>query len=67
LDKNELRLHKANQFGDSIKIDVAIIEYTSSFGLSTIIPHLEGEEVFRSVKHKANLAPKLEADSHRHD
>ncbi len=62
LDKNELCLRKASQFGDLVKIDVAIIEYTSSSCLSTIIPHLEGEKMFRLVKRKANLAPGLEAN-----
>jgi hypothetical protein len=67
LDKNELRLHRANQSRDLIKIVATISKYTSSFSLSVRILHLEGEEVFGSAKHKANLPRGLEIDSHRHD
>jgi hypothetical protein len=35
--------------------------YTSSFGLSVRIPHLEGEEMFRSTKHKADIPLGLKA------
>jgi hypothetical protein len=52
-DKSELRLCRVNHFGDLVQIIDAIAKYTSSFGLSTIISHLEGEEVFRYAKHKA--------------
>jgi hypothetical protein len=67
LDKNELCLCKANQFGDPIEIIVALAKYTSSFGLSIRILHLEGEEVFGSPKRKVDLPPKSEVDSHRYD
>jgi len=67
LNKNELCLCKANQFRDLIQIIIAIAKYTSSFGLSIRISHLEGEEMFGSTKCKANPPPGLKLDSHRHD
>jgi hypothetical protein len=60
-------LRRANQFGDLVKILVAIAKYTSSFGLFAKIPLLEGEEVFGLTKHKVDLSFGLEVDSHWHD
>jgi hypothetical protein len=37
---------------------------TSSFGLFVRIPHLEGEEVFRLTKCKANIPLGLKANTH---
>jgi hypothetical protein len=62
-----LCLCKANQFWDPIQITVAIAKYTSSFGLSIKILHLEGEEVFGLAKCKAYLPPRLKVGSHWHD
>jgi len=59
-----LCLCKANQFRDPIQIIAAIVKYTSSFGFSVKIPHLEGEEVFGLAKCKAYLPPRLKVDSH---
>jgi hypothetical protein len=67
LNKNESCLCKANSFRDPIQIVVVIAKYTSSFGLSARISHLEGEEVFGSTKCKVDLPPRLEIDSHWHD
>jgi hypothetical protein len=67
LDKNELHVHKASQFGDPVEIAIAVAKYTSSSSLSTRIPHLEGEEMFGSTKHKVDLPLGLKAESHRHD
>jgi len=64
LDKNELCLCKTSQLGDLVQIVVVVAKYTSSFGLSVKILHLEGEEMFRSVKRKANLPFGLEKNSH---
>jgi hypothetical protein len=66
LNKNELRLRKASQCGDGVQIVVASAKYTSSSNFSTKISHLE-EEVFGLAKCKANLPPRLEANSHQHD
>ncbi len=44
-----------------------VIKYTSSFGFSARILHLKGEKIFGSTKHKVDLQPKLEVDSHQHD
>ncbi len=67
LNKNELCLCRANQSRDLVKIAIVVAKYTSSSTLSIRIPHLEREEVFGSTIHKANLPPRLEADSHSHD
>jgi hypothetical protein len=67
LNRNELHLHRASYYGDPIEIVIAITKYTSSFGLSTRILHLEGEEMFGSARHKANLPHRLKANSHWHD
>jgi hypothetical protein len=67
LNNNELCLHRVNQFGDPIQIVVTVAKYSSSFSLSVKILHLEGEEMFRSTKHKANLPPRSKADSQQHD
>jgi hypothetical protein len=58
---------KLVKFGDPIQISTTVAKYTSSSSLSTIIVHLEGEEVFGLTKHKANLPPESEAYSHQHD
>ncbi len=65
--KNELHMCRANQFGDPFQIVVAIAKYTSSFGLSTKISHLDGEEVFGLAKCKANPPLGSEGNSHWHD
>ncbi len=67
LYKNELRLHKANQFGDLMQFVVVVINCTSSFNLSTKTPHLEREKVFGLAKCKSNLPLGSKADSHQHD
>ena len=36
-------------------------------GLNTRVPHLEGETIFGSAKHKLDLPPGDDNDSHRHD
>jgi hypothetical protein len=64
LNQNELHLRRASQFGDLVKIIVAIAKYTSSFGLFVRILHLEGEKMFGSTKRKVDLPPRLEANSH---
>jgi hypothetical protein len=60
-------LHRVSQSCDLIQIVAIITKYTSSFGVFTKILHLEGEEVFGSIKRKANLPLGSEANSHQHD
>ena len=36
-------------------------------GLKAYLPHLEGENIFGSVKRKLDLPPREESDSHQHD
>jgi hypothetical protein len=67
LDNNELHLHKVNQFGDPIQIVVTVAKYNSSSSHSARILHLEGEEMFRSAKHKENLPPRSKINSHQCD
>jgi len=64
LDKNELCLRKASQFGDPVGIAVVVAKYTLSFNHYARILQLEGEELFVSIKRKANLPPGSEVDSH---
>jgi hypothetical protein len=45
----------------------AIAKDTNGSSFTTKIPHLEGQEVFGSTKQRANIAPRSEGDSHRHD
>jgi hypothetical protein len=44
-----------------------ILEYSLGSTCTIIIAHMEGEEIFGSCKQKANLAFRLERDSHRHN
>jgi hypothetical protein len=67
LNKNELCMCRVTWFEDPIQIVTAIAKYTSSFDLYVRIPHLEGEKFFGSIKHKVNLPPRSEVDSHQHD
>ncbi len=65
--RDELRLWRANQFGDSLQIANAIAKYTKKSSFTTRISHLEGQEIFGSTKREANIALGSEGDSHRHD
>ncbi len=67
MDKNELCLHRANQFGDLVQIATMVTKYTSRFGIFIKILHLEGEEMFGSSKRKENLPLGSKVDSHRLD
>ncbi len=63
-NKNELCLCKVSHFSNPYHIVVANVKYISSSSLFAIILHLEGEEVFGSVKRKANLPLGSEVDAH---
>jgi hypothetical protein len=67
LDKNELLLHKATQYGDPKQLADAVLKYSSKLVYIIRIAHMEGEEVFGFCKHKVNLALRSKWDSHRHD
>ncbi len=66
-DRDELRLWQASQFGDPLQMANTIVKYTNGSSFATRILHLEGQEIFGSTKQRANIAPRLEGDSHMHD
>jgi hypothetical protein len=45
----------------------AITKYTIKSSFTNRIPHLEGQEVFGSIKRRANIGLGSKGDSHRHD
>jgi hypothetical protein len=66
-NRDELQLHRVNQYGDPLQMAVVVAKLASSSSYTSKILHLEGEEVFGFVKQKKNLPLGLEGDSHRHD
>jgi hypothetical protein len=56
-----------SQFSDLLQMANTIAKYTNSSSFITNTPHLEGREVFGSMKQKANIALGLKKDSHKHD
>jgi hypothetical protein len=67
LDKSELLLRRTTQQGD-LKLFVNIIlKYSSRSACIVKIADMEVEKIFGSYKQKANPAPRLERDSHRHN
>jgi hypothetical protein len=56
-----------SQFGDPIQIATMVPNYTSSFGLSIRILHLESDKMFGLAKRKVDFPSKLGAYSHWHD
>jgi hypothetical protein len=67
-DKNELILRRINQSKDLKQLVDIILKYSLGSAYTVRIAHcMEGEEIFGSCKWKANLAPKSEGDSHRHN
>ena len=67
LDKSILKLHAARRSGDPAKMAKAINVVFEEAGLKSRVPHLEGENIFGSVKRKLDLPPEDESNSHRHD
>jgi hypothetical protein len=67
LVKDELRLQQVSQSSDLSQMANVIVIYTSGFSFIVKTPHLEGQEIFGSIKWKANIDPRSEGDSHMHD
>jgi hypothetical protein len=44
-----------------------VAKYTSKSSFTTKTPHLEGQEVFGSMKQRADITLGLRRDSHKHD
>jgi hypothetical protein len=63
--KQELKLMTARRSGDPKKIEEALSQLPGVEVAMTRIPHLEGEEIFGSTKHKLHLPPCDDGDSHR--
>jgi hypothetical protein len=60
-------MHKATQYGDPNQLVNAGLKYSPRSACIVKIAHMEGEEIFRSYKQKANLGLGLEGDSHKHN
>ena len=65
--KGEMRLQAARRSGDPKKITEAPNSLPRAEGVRTRIPHLEGEETFRSTKRKLDVPIGDARDSHRPD
>jgi hypothetical protein len=48
LDKNELLVHKATQYGDPNQLVNTILKYSPRLACIVKITHMEGEEIFSS-------------------
>ena len=67
LSKQELRLKAARRSSDPKKIEEALSQLPGVEVATTRIPHLEGGEIFGSMKRKLDLPPGDDGDSHRLD
>ena len=65
--KQKLRLRVARCSGDPKKIEEALSQLLGVEVATTRIPHLEGEEIFGSMKRKLDLPLGDDGDSHRPD
>jgi hypothetical protein len=65
--KQELKLRAAKHSGNPKKIEEALSQLPGVEVATTQIPHLEGEEIFGSMKRKLDLPPGDDGDSHRLD
>ena len=62
-----LKLRLASRMSNPSKIARLVDDVSVIAGVNTLVPHLEGERVFRSAKQKLDLPLGDETDSHRHD
>ncbi len=62
-----MQLRKASQSSDPLQMATIVAKLALGSSYTSKILHLQGEEVFGSVKQKQNLPLGLEGDSHRHD
>jgi hypothetical protein len=65
--RNELRLRRASQYGDPSQMANAVTKYSNGSSFTIRIPHLEGQEVFKSTKQMVDITLGSKGDSHRHD
>ena len=65
--KTELQLCLAARVGNSKRMVKLLDHVAVEAGLNTRVPHLEGETIFGSAKHKLDFPPRDDSDSHRHD
>jgi hypothetical protein len=63
--KQELKLRAARHSGDPKKIEEVLSQLPGVEVATTRIPHLEGKEIFGSMKRKLDLPPSDDGDSHR--
>jgi hypothetical protein len=56
-----------SQFYDPLQMAITVARLTPGSSYTLRILHLEGEEVFGSVKQKQNLPLKSKGNSHKHD
>jgi hypothetical protein len=49
-NRNDLHLCRMNEYGDFLLLIAFITKYTPSYSYASRLPHLEGEEVFKSHK-----------------
>ncbi len=66
LSRDELRLRRASQSGVSSHMANVMAKYTCMPSFTNRIPHLEGQEVFGSIKRRADIALGSKGDSPRH-
>jgi hypothetical protein len=65
--KQELKLRAARRSGDPKKIEEVLSQLLGVEVATTRIPHLEGEEIFSSMKQKLDFPLGDDGDSHRPD
>jgi hypothetical protein len=49
-NRDELQLRKVNRFGDPLQMAIVVAKLASNSSYTSKIHHLEGEEVFGSIK-----------------
>jgi hypothetical protein len=65
--RQELKLRAAKHSGDLMKIVDALSQLPNLERFTTQILHLEGKEIFGSMKRKLDLPPIFDGDFHRPD
>jgi len=63
-DQNELLLKRAYGSSDHARLPTTIANYTFKSSFTNRLPHLEGEEIFGSMKQLANCPSSENNDSH---
>ena len=65
--KGELKLRVARRSGCPKKIAEALNKLPEAHGVGSRVPHLEGEEIFGSMKRRLDISIGDSMDSHRPD